>query len=59
MYDQQTQELNRMRGMLEDNFQQTKQNILGSQVSTNKQLDLERKEREQAEKEARLQYQRE
>ena len=59
MYDQQTQELNRMRGMLEDNFQQTKQNILGSQVSTNKQLDLERKEREQAEKEARLNYQRE
>lgn len=59
MYDQQTQELNRMRGMLEDNFQQTKHTILGSQVNTNKQLDLERKEREQAEKEARLNYQRE
>ena len=50
LYAQQTQELNRMRGMLEDNFQQTKSNILNSHVSTNKQLDLERKEKEQAEK---------
>ena len=50
LYAQQTQELNRMRGMLEDNFQNTKTNILNSQVQTNKQLDLERKEKEQAEK---------
>lgn len=47
-----------MRGMLEDNFSQTKTGILNNQVNINKQLDLERKEREQAEKEARLQYQR-
>ena len=59
LYAMQTQELNRMRGMLEDNFQQTKTSILNTHVDINKQLDLQRKEREQAEKEARLQYQRE
>ena len=58
LYAQQTNELNRMRGMLEDDFQKTKSNILNSHVKTNQQLDLERKEKEQAEKEARLQYQR-
>ena len=58
LYHQQTIELNRMRGMLEDTFNDTKNNILKNQVQTNQQLDLERKEREQAEKEARLQYQR-
>lgn len=57
LYAQQTQELNRMRGMLEDNFQQTKSNILNDHVKTNQQLDLERKDKDQAEKEARLQYQ--
>ena len=57
LYAQQTQELNRMRGMLEDNFQQTKKNILNSHVDTNKNLDLERKEKEAADKEAHLQYQ--
>jgi hypothetical protein len=35
-----------MRGMLEDNFNQTKQNIVGDLKKTNQQLDLERKERE-------------
>ena len=59
MYANQTHELNRMRGMLEDNFQNTKTNILGSVTSTNKQLELERKQKEEAEKQARLQYQRE
>lgn len=29
-----------MRGMLEDNFQQTKKDIQGSTKSTNQQLDL-------------------
>ena len=59
MYDTQTFELNRMRGMLEDNFQNTKTNITNDTKKTNQQLDLERKERERAEKEARLQYERE
>lgn len=59
MYDTQTLELNRMRGMLEDNFQQTKNNIVSDTKKTNQQLDLERKQKEQAEREARLNYQRE
>jgi len=40
MYSNQTLELNRMRGMLEDNFQQTKTNILANTTEFNKQLDL-------------------
>lgn len=48
-----------MRGMLEDNFQQTKSAIQSSTKGTNQQLDLERKERERAEKEARLKYEKE
>ena len=48
MYANQTNELNRMRGMLEDNFQKTKSNILGSVTHTNQQLDLERKQKEEA-----------
>lgn len=43
LYDQQTLELNRMRGMLEDNFSKTKTGILGSTTLTNQQLDLQRK----------------
>ena len=45
LYAIQTQELNRMRGMLEDNFLKTKSNILQSHVKTNQQLDLEKKEK--------------
>lgn len=59
MYAHQTNELNRMRGMLEDNFQKTKSDILGNMTQYNQQLDLERKQKEQAEKQARLQYQKE
>ncbi len=59
MYDTQSFELNRMRGMLEDNFQQTKTGITNDTKKTNQQLDLERKQRQRAEKEARLQYERE
>ena len=59
MYAHQTNELNRMRGMLEDNFQKTKSNILGSVTQTNQQLDLERKQKLEAEKQAKLQYQKE
>ena len=59
MYDQQTHELNRMRGMLEDNFQNTKANLRSDMKNTNQFLDLQRKEKERAEKEAHLQYQRE
>jgi hypothetical protein len=40
MYARQTSELNRMRGMLEDNFQQTKTNILSNTTQFNQQLDL-------------------
>lgn len=40
MYDQQTQELNRMRGMLEDNFQKTKSGITSNTKNFNQQLDL-------------------
>ena len=47
MYDAQTMELNRMRGMLEDNFQQTKANMRHDMKSTNQMLDMERKEKEQ------------
>ena len=43
MYDTQTLELNRMRGMLEDNFQSTKCNMVSDLKKTNQQLDLERK----------------
>lgn len=45
MYSRQTNELNRMRGMLEDNFQKTKSNILNNVTQTNQQLDLERKQK--------------
>lgn len=58
-YANQTHELNRMRGMLEDNFQNTKTNILGNVTEHNKRLDLERKQKEEAERQAKLQYQRE
>lgn len=54
MYHQQTYELNRMRGMLEDNFQKTKSTLLSSTKETNQQLDLERKQREEAERQERL-----
>jgi hypothetical protein len=40
MYARQTHELNRMRGMLEDNFQQTKSSILSNTTQFNQQLDL-------------------
>ena len=59
MYAHQTNELNRMRGMLEDNFQKTKSDILGNMTQYNQQLDLERKQKEEAERQARLQYQKE
>lgn len=59
MYSKQTHELNRMRGMLEDNFQQTKSNILSNTTQFNQQLDLERKQKEEAERQQRLQYQKE
>ena len=59
MYARQTHELNRMRGMLEDNFQQTKSNILSNTTQFNQQLDLERKQKEEAERQQRLQYQKE
>jgi hypothetical protein len=58
LYARQTQELNRMRGMLEDNFQGTKTNLVNDLKSTNLQLDLERKEKERLAKEARLEYER-
>ena len=57
MYDNQTQELNRMRGMLEDNFQKTKAGIRNDMKNTNQMLDLERKEKEQNEKANKLNYQ--
>jgi hypothetical protein len=58
MYSNQTLELNRMRGMLEDNFQKTKSDIKANTTQFNQQLDLERKQKEEAERQARLQYQR-
>jgi hypothetical protein len=59
MYANQTLELNRMRGMLEDNFQKTKSDIKGNVTQFNLQLDLERKQKEEAERRAKLQYQKE
>jgi hypothetical protein len=59
MYANQTLELNRMRGMLEDNFQKNKSDIKANTTQFNLQLDLERKQKEEAERQARLQYQRE
>ena len=59
MYSRQTNELNRMRGMLEDNFQKTKSNILNNVTQHNQHLDLERKQKEEAERQARLNYQKE
>lgn len=40
LYATQTLELNRMRGMLEDNFQKTKSNLLAKTTEINLQLDL-------------------
>jgi len=57
MYANQTLELNRMRGMLEDNFQKTKSDIKSNVTQFNLQLDLERKQKEEAERRAKLQYQ--
>ncbi len=57
MYSNQTLELNRMRGMLEDNFQKTKSDIKSNVTQFNQQLDLERKQKEEAERRAKLQYQ--
>ena len=57
MYANQTLELNRMRGMLEDNFQKTKSDIKANTTQFNQQLDLERKQKEEAERKARQQYQ--
>lgn len=48
-----------MRGMLEDNFTKTKSDITSNTKQTNQMLDLERKEKERAEREARLQRERE
>lgn len=59
MYSHQTNELNRMRGMLEDNFQKTKADIRQNTTQFNQQLTLERKQKEEAEKQAKLNYQRE
>ena len=59
MYANQTLELNRMRGMLEDNFQKSKIDIKGNVTQFNLQLDLERKQKEEAERRAKLQYQKE
>lgn len=59
MYSHQTTELNRMRGMLEDNFQKTKSNILGNVTEYNQQLALEKKQKEDAQKQGKLQYQKE
>lgn len=47
-----------MRGMLEDNFTKTKSDITSNTKQTNQMLDLERKEKERAEREARLQRER-
>ena len=58
MYAQQTNELNRMRGMLEDNFQKTKSGIQGNVTQYNQLLALERKQKEEMEKQAKLNYQR-
>jgi hypothetical protein len=57
MYANQTLELNRMRGMLEDNFQKTKSDIKADTTNFNLQLDLQRKQKEEADRQARLQYQ--
>jgi len=57
MYANQTLELNRMRGMLEDNFQKTKSDIKSNVTQFNLQLDLERKQKEETERRAKLQYQ--
>ena len=59
MYARQTNELNRMRGMVEDNFQKTKRNIQNNVMQHNQQHNLERKQKEEAEKQARLNYQKE
>lgn len=57
MYSNQTLELNRMRGMLEDNFQKTKTDIKSNVTQFNLQLDLERKQKEEVERRAKLNYQ--
>lgn len=57
MYHHQTIELNRMRGLLEDNFQKTKTEIVNNTKSTNQQLDRQKKEKEEADRQAHLNYQ--
>ncbi len=56
LYDQQTLELNRMRGMLEDDFTNTKTNLTNDLKKTNQQFDLERKDKERKAKEDRIRY---
>ena len=48
-----------MRGMLEDNFQATKSSMKNNTKDTNQQMDLDRKNKNQADKDARLQYEKE
>ena len=45
--------------MLEDKFQKTKSDIRNNMKNTNQHLDLERKDKERSEKEARLNYEKE
>ena len=59
MYDHQTLELNRMRGMLDDNFQNNKKNMTNDLKRTNQNSDLQRKNNERAQKQSQKQYQQE
>eukprot|EP00825_Cyclidium_porcatum_P035216 TRINITY_DN3694_c0_g1_i1.p1 TRINITY_DN3694_c0_g1~~TRINITY_DN3694_c0_g1_i1.p1 ORF type:complete len:146 (-),score=40.23 TRINITY_DN3694_c0_g1_i1:238-675(-) len=55
-YAQQAQELNRMRGMLEDEFNQKKANMRKSQQETNQQFAKEKQDKTLSEKQSKLSY---
>ncbi|KRX10226.1 hypothetical protein PPERSA_07311 [Pseudocohnilembus persalinus] len=55
-YAIQTMEINRMRGMLEDEFNQKKAELRAAQRETNEQLSKQRKDEIEQEKQKRLNY---
>ena len=54
-YSFQTTQINRMRGVLEDNLEDNKKNMNASTRDFNKQIGIEKKEKKRQEREAKLQ----
>ena len=54
-YSFQTTQINRMRGVLEDNLEENKKNMNASTREFNKQVEMEKKEKQRQERDAKLQ----